>query len=265
MKSPAVEFTRDEEYDERVSPRSESSPGAGQGTPHNILRKEGTPTDDENGTGQVKCLLNLGKTEPSSLSVVPEPSVDERVYPSFMLSSGCDVSVISPETFLAALEEAGVPNPEALHRVFYDMVKVLKDKSVLDKYVLSDDEAAVICAVSMLLINGIPFQGVDEPSKETPPNKLMIMILTALRKLPRYKGVVYFDGEKQERVTRRCSGDKFLVPFCASFKCMSAKKGATETGADEGSYKEIFRVEEGWGYDMSDFVLMKNESGCYGK
>ena len=32
----------------------------------------------------------------------------------------------------------------------------------------------------------------------------------------------------------------------------------------ERRYREVFRVEHGWGYDMSDFVLRRGENGVYG-
>ena len=36
-------------------------------------------------------------------------------------------------------------------------------------------------------------------------------------------------------------------------------------GTKAYAYREVFRVEDGWGYDLSDFVLKRDKEGHYGK
>lgn len=181
---------------------------------------------------------------------------------------------ISSDSFLSALkeEEPDIKDPEALRRSCYDAVKVLKAKRVLDKYVLSENEAAVTCAIPMLL--GIEEEGEEESfsvqkmfefCKEKAPGKLLTMMLTALRKLPRYRGLLYFEGRKAgtktKRPLKRTEGEILQPSFCVASKAMIADKKGTK----EHSYREVFRVEDGWGYDLSDFILKKDERGYYGK
>ena len=184
---------------------------------------------------------------------------------------------ISSDSFLSALkeeeeEEPEIKNPEALHRSCYDAVKALKVKRALDKYALSEDEAAVTCAIPILL--GIEEEGEEESfsvqkmvelCKEKAPSKLLTMMLTALRKLPRYRGLLYFEGRKAETKTKRppkrTEGEILQPSFCVASKAMVADKKGTKGH----SYREVFRVEDGWGYDLSDFILKNDERGHYGK
>ena len=180
-------------------------------------------------------------------------------------------SEITSYSFLAALkeEEPGIKDPEALHRNCYEAMNVLRANRVLDKYVLNKDEAAVVCAIPMLLenedfsIQGI--QGMVESCEKKAPSKLLIMMLTTLRKLPRHRGLIYFEEHKSEtegeEILERTKGEILHPSFCVASKTMVTEKKGTKTN----SHREVFRVEDGWGYDISDFALKKDERGCYGK
>ena len=183
---------------------------------------------------------------------------------------------ISSDSFLAALkEEPGIKDPEALHRRCYETMSILKAKRVLDRYVLNEDEVAVVCAIPILLeqeqqgqqeeVEEEPFsvQNMIYLCKEKPPSKLLRMLLTALRKLPRYRGIMYFEASKVKtgKVRGRKEGDVLKFPFCAATKDMPVKRKRTKAQV----YREVFRVEDGWGYDLSDFILERDEEGRYGK
>ena len=243
-KRPALEILRYDEPDESTdSPLS-----------YNVPRRDGMPIGSC--PRQMKCQVFLDEAKPEPLLMGIELRPGESVLPSLMPPSERGAAAFS----LEVLEEAGVPNPSALCEDCYEMVKALKEEGALDKYVLNDDDAAVICAVPVLMENGFSFQGMVESCKEEPPSRLMVALLAALRKLPLYREVLYCEYETREGTVQWEAGDIFQVPFCASSKCMSSKRD----GTDKSSYKEVFRIEKGWGYDISDFVLERGVYGRYG-
>lgn len=182
------------------------------------------------------------------------------IFPRFV-SLNNDIPQITSETFLAALrEEGGIRDPDALHKNCYDAMNALKINHILDKYILCDDEAAVLCAISILLDDGFPIQKMVESCEDKAPSNLLLMILLALRKLPRYKGIMYFSGKRKKEFRKRVIGDVIIFPFCIATKEM------TDTGNEgENTYKELFKIEEGWGYDISDFTISKDENWYNGK
>lgn len=187
-------------------------------------------------------------------------------FPPLVPLNEDDIPAISPESFLAALkEEAGIKEPEALHRNCYEAVKALRSGNFLDKYVLNEDEAAVICAIPNLLeeTGDLLFKRMVESCKEKAPSKLLTIMLSAVRKLPRYTGVMYIEEGRKGSLERRKEGDIFQCPFCVGSSSLWLEEEEEER--DDNEYREIFRVEGGWGYEISDFVLKRDENGCYGK
>ena len=182
--------------------------------------------------------------------------------PKLVPLTGGTAPEVSSESLLKALkEETEIQNPEVLYGDCYEAAKFLKESHVLDKFVLNVGEAAVLCALSKLLNSGFPIQGMIESCKEKSPSTFLTLMVTALRKLPRYRGVMYFEHESQTNPTKREKGNTFQPSFCITSKSMNMKEERTGTGR----YREIFRIEEGWGYDISEFNPIKDTNGYYGK
>lgn len=181
--------------------------------------------------------------------------------PSLAPLTKADIPTITSETFLTALrEENCVINPEIIHGNCYEAMDILKTNNILDKYVLNDDETAVLCAVPMLLDEGFSIQKLIKFCTVKTPSKLLIMMLIALRKLPRYRGQMYFEIKKIRKIKSRNKGSIIQPFFCIASKEMIIRN---EKSNIDKSCREIFRVEEGWGYDISDFVITKDRSGNY--
>lgn len=174
-----------------------------------------------------------------------------------------DIPEISFRSFLTALiEEDGIKDPNIIHKKSYEAMNALKEKGALDKYVLNDDEAAVICAIHMLLNQHFSLQKMFESCEDKAPSKLMVMMLIALRKLPRYRQLMYFENKtKKAKIKERNENTYIQVSFCVASKEMNPKKENMNTGL----YREIFKIEKGWGYDISDFTITRDESNFYGK
>lgn len=171
-----------------------------------------------------------------------------------------DIHGVSSESFLAALrEETEIKDPDTIHRNSYKEMKVLKEKCILDKYVLNDDEAAVVCSIPILLNNDDEFsiKKAIIRCKESTPSKLFVMMFTVLRKLPKYRGHMYIEIEKKKMAKKRERGSSVRLSFCVATKETNMKKESTNTD----DYREIFRIEEGWGYDISDFISTRNDVG----
>ena len=91
--------------------------------------------------------------------------------------------------------------------------------------------------------------------KERPPSKLMVLILIALRRLPEFRGVLYFDagdGQAQERV----EGETVRQNFAFASTLLDSVKTARREKKDS---MEIFRVENGRGYDIGAFALTREQ------
>ena len=86
------------------------------------------------------------------------------------------------------------------------------------------------------------------------PSKLVTMILSALRKLPRCKGVLYYGSHKKLR--GKTPGSFVQCPFIVATQNMSTISLVAQGNAedrDNSHFDEIYRLEEGWGYDISEF------------
>lgn len=176
------------------------------------------------------------------------------------------ITEISSASFLAALrEEDTINNPETLYNNCYETLKILKSNHVLDKYVINDDEAAVICAIPLLLLlnnnkneNYSSVQRMFESCVGKTPSKLAVLFLIALRKLPRYRGTMYFKYESQLKIRRK------KREVLQSSLCIASKEMNELSGKDTKLYREYFKIKNGWGYDISSFAAEKDEDGCYG-
>ena len=227
---------------------------------------------EDGGDEKDSSLIGIRQLNRGTLPSLNKCTVHATLHPPVPLSEGV-IPEISPDSFLAALvEDAGIKDPEALHGNCYEAVKTLKGKRVLDKYVLNEDEAAVVCAIPMLLEEeeeeeeeeeGFLIHKMVESCTDNVPRMLLTMMLTALRKLPRYRGLLYFEGRKakEEETSERKDGETIRPSFCVASKDMIEENEDTKAHSN----REVFRVEDGWGYDISDFVVKRDESGCYGK
>lgn len=203
--------------------------------------------------------LTISKTKSKSLKMntISDSKSDSKAKLPYLVPLD-SFPVFSPESLLTALkEEPGITDPVTLHKNCYEAMNVLKEKHILDKYILNEDEAAALCAVPILLDDGFSFQDMVESCKKKAPSKFMLMMLTTMRNIPKYEGVLYFENETENEIERRIEGSIFQPFFCVASKEINIER--------EGSYKELFRVEKGWGYDISDFVLRKDDNGYYSK
>ena len=161
-----------------------------------------------------------------------------------------DVITAEQCTLLTALEEENVPIKisEAICKTCYSNVKVLKSQGTLKRYNVNEEEAATLCAISMLIEAGLDIGGLAEHCTEKKPSKLMLKLLLALRKLPQCRGVLYFE----RRIKRKKKGKENFIqhPFCFVSKDLYKIVGSE---SKTGGKKEVLRVEDGWGYDISDF------------
>lgn len=161
------------------------------------------------------------------------------------------VSVEVTSLLEALRSEPKVSNPKSIYDDAMKRVGTLKKGKTLDKYALSDEEAATLCAVPLLMKAGINFSEFVEACKVRPPSKLFVLLLKSFRKLPQTRGIIYF-GEASTSQVNRTNGSYLQRNFVVASASMQTVKECLEgEGVD---YKEIFRVEGGWGYDIGDFV-----------
>ena len=165
-------------------------------------------------------------------------------------------------TLLEALEEEPeTKDPRTICDECCKRVSLLKERGILDRYILSEAEAAVLCAFSFLFESGFDFRVTLLSCKEKPPSKLMVLIMRALRKLPQYRGTLYFLRGSDEPAKEKKKNELLRCPFCVS----SSYTTATKDNSKRTEFKEVFRVEDGWGYDVSDFILREDEIKSYCK
>ena len=158
-------------------------------------------------------------------------------------------------TLLTAFnEERSVEDTDILYDESCSAAAKLGASGVLDKYVLNEKDATAICAAAILIKKGFNISMIADSCTKEKPGKLMVMILSALRKLPRYKGVLYYGSCTQTK--RRTLGRFIQHSFAVMSKDMSTAMLRTQS-YDSGNccelFKEVRRVEGGWGYDISEF------------
>ena len=157
----------------------------------------------------------------------------------------------------ALRSEPKVTNPDFVYSEALKMLNTIKESGTLDRYILSDEEAATLCAAPLLMKAGLDFSEAADLCKEKPPTMLSVLLLKSLRKLPQTRAVFYF-GEANNRLPQRTKGNYLQRSYVVASRSMQAVKDSLEK--EEGRLcKEIFRVEGGWGYDIGDFVQAGSE------
>ena len=175
-------------------------------------------------------------------------------FPRFKLPENFEVT-----SLLEALRsEPKVKNPDSIYSMAMESVSTIKENKTLDKYILSDEEAATLCAFPLLMEAGLDFNAAIESYKERLPSKLFVLLLKSLRKLPQTRAVFYF-GVPSTKQVEKGKNSYLQHNFVMASKNMQIVKETLEKNKE--SNKEIFRVEGGWGYDVADFmqVSSKNE------
>ena len=157
--------------------------------------------------------------------------------------------------FEALKEETGIKEPYKIYVDCYAEVKHLREKHVLDKYIVSDEEAATICTIHWLLKNRFDFEALFCSCIERPPSKFMLLILKSLRKLPRYNGTLYFGTGSGSPADKIKKGK--LVSYPIFFA--SSSLGRINDSLEKKKRKKFFRVENCWGYDISEFICGERE------
>ena len=161
----------------------------------------------------------------------------------------------------ALREETAIKDPDTIYEKCCENVKCLSEYGTLDKYILSDEEAAVLCATTKLTENGLDLSDLFQSSKGKTTNKLVVLLLKSLRKLPQYRGTLYF-GRGSDNPMHRVRKSCFMRhPFCFASSSMTLVREELE----KFKFKEIFKTENCWGYDISDFVCTENKGPGYCK
>ena len=158
----------------------------------------------------------------------------------------------------ALISEPKVANSDFIYNKAMERLNMIKEDGTLDKYILSDEEAATLCAVPLLNESGLDFSEMVNSCKEKPPSKLFVLLLKSLRKLPQTRAVIYF-GKANNRLTQRAKGSYLQKNFIVASRSMQTVKESLER--ENGCYKEIFSVEGGWGYNIGDFVSIGSKEG----
>ena len=173
--------------------------------------------------------------------------------PEFKLPESFEVT-----SLLEALRsEPKVTDPDLIYSKAMERLNIIKEDKTLDKYILDDEEAATLCAVPLLMKAGLDFSETVDLCKEKPPTKLFVLLLKSLRKLPQIRAVFYF-GETHNKLAQRTKNSYLQRNFVVASKSMQTVKESLEK-EEGGHFKEIFRVEGGWGYDIRDFIPVDEE------
>ena len=104
--------------------------------------------------------------------------------------------VVSLKEAIEAIEATKKPKLRKVHKISIKKAQKLKKCGALDEYVLSEEDAATICVISMLTSEDRRLLFTEESYR-----KLSIVILASLRKLPQYKGDLYFTCDKKSSRT----------------------------------------------------------------
>ena len=174
--------------------------------------------------------------DPTSLVLTPphKIEVERKIVP---LSEALD-EVLTHDVSAAIFEES------------YKAVESLKEQGILDRYILNDDEAAVLCAIPKLIESAFDFKALFQSCRDKAPCKLVVLMLKSLRKVPWHKGTLYFGRECDKPIKRRKTNSVLCYPFLVA----SSSTSNVKESLDKSKYREILRVDDCWGYDISDFV-----------
>lgn len=164
---------------------------------------------------------------------------------------------VVPISLLDALRsEEGVRKPDVIYRESKERAKLLRENGVLDKYLINKEEAATLCAIPLLLLTNFDFNRMVAACMERPPSKLMVLILIALRKLPEVKSVLYFDSGNSQ-IGERVEGESVRKNFIFASTLLDSVKSAAKK--EKSNSMEVFRIENGKGYDIGDFNLTREQ------
>ena len=161
------------------------------------------------------------------------------------------LEILCKEVLLSALRELWIKDPDKFYRECCGDVKKLIKRGVLDRYILSPEEAAAVCAAFRLMKSGFNFDKVFDEEKFS---SFGIAILVSIRKLPVYKGKLFY-CHKLDVPIRREERDDIKWPFYLASKNMTFAEEFLCSSNNTGEFKEVLSIEEGWGYDISDFVV----------
>lgn len=190
-----------------------------------------------------------------------QPTTERKpAFPKLVpFPSCCKIEELS---LLEALrEEPAITEPDALYRKCFEDVRHLKECGILDKYILSDEETVVLCVTTKLTESGFNFDEMLQSCKEKVPSRFAMLLLKSLRKLPQYKGTLYFGRGSDKPMHKVRKGCFVCYPFYLTSSSMATIRG----NLIKFKFKQVFRVENCWGYDISDFVCAEDKGSDYCK
>lgn len=133
-----------------------------------------------------------------------------------------------------------IEHPEELYAECVETTNRLSERGILDKYVITPNEAEVLCAFCILLSKMDSFINL---LSETGVDAFIVLFLKAVRKLPQCRGrIIFFNYDGLG--TR---GNGWTQPFIV---------GSTDIKCTpyHDDVKMNYKVENAWGYDISDFT-----------
>lgn len=198
--------------------------------------------------GRPRCPSTVGRSDDSKAA--PE----KKLLLSNLFPPDGNLPRLFDSNFLleALKEEGGLINPEIVLNRSLAAADTLKRNGALAKYIVSFEEAAVLCAIPILLKAGFDFEAMFESAKTRPPSKFLLTVLTSLRKLPQYSGKMYFGTATEKRI-KKTPGDFQMIFLVAHTLMSDVQKNLN--GVEDSRYKEISIVGQGWGYNLTDFVI----------
>ena len=217
--------------------------------------KEDEEEDDETFEGFIRSKVKRsGHTFLLRCNQDTQPTTERKpVFPKLApFPSSCGIEKLS---LLEALRnETVIADPDALYKKCCESAKCLREYGTLDKHILSDEEAAVLCATTKLAESGLDFNEMLQSSKEKALSTFAVLLLKSLRKLPQHRGTLYFGRGSNETLQERVKGQFLRRPFCFT----SSSMAAIRDDISKFKFKEISSVEDCWGYDLSDFVCTED-------
>ena len=163
--------------------------------------------------------------------------------------------VLCKGTLLHAFRELGIKDPDTFYEKCCDDAKKLRISGALDRYVLTYEEAVTVCTAFRLMKRGFCFDKVFEGEKLS---YFRMAVLVSIRKLPVYESKLLYCHKLEARI-RRGKRDIITWPFCFASKNMTIAEEFLCSNNITGRFVEVLSIEEGWGYDVSDFVLTDDD------
>ena len=263
-----IERNEEERENERDREEGNSEENEVHGSIHVKERNKENPTDKGETcytyTNENNSLNSstLGETYSWGTMSSLNSSIKDRPIVPVPMPFYCNLDpsqITSPGSFFNALRSnRKILNPERIYHESQEAVRYLRSQGILDKYILNDDEAAAVCSISLLERESFDFEDLVNECFSFAPSLLLLVILTSLRKLPRYKGTLFIENDKYNGAARETS-DYIVGVFCY------ASMEITKSDKMLDTRREILKIEDGWGYDASDFCLERTKTGDFGK